>query len=538
MSPKKRNQKLLGYTRVSRMREEGISPELQRKAIESYALAHGHEIQWLEPDLDESGKSLERPAMKHALELLERGEADGIIAARLDRLTRRVADLGKLLEDARKQDWNLIAIDLGVDLTTSNGKMVANLLGTVAEWELDRRRESWKEARSHAVARGVHISATIPAGYSRDEDRRLVPNEDAPAVVAAFEARARGESYSQIAKSLTKERVATSHYRQGRSGREHLLKAGAKRGLEGETLEDWVQAKESAKPVWSAQGAMKLLTNPVYTGVARSGEFVQKDAHEALVGPGLWTRVQARTAAKGDFVNPDRERSLLAGLIRCASCQRVMTADSTRRGDKIYPIYRCKGEGRCFSKASIGQHIVEEYVLAYVAKNAVLPVARGGKGESPEYKAGLARVDKAQQELDDFTAAWQEQGLSATVAAQMAAGLERDLNEAVEAVNSLPAPVSPESVWTELQAAVERTAERTGDDVESSAVIDRAKELQEQALEKGVSGALLAATLALVPTKSQRTILNQAVQSVNVRRGRVPAAERVTVVLRPDARAA
>src|SRR5213594_3911603 len=127
--------KLLGYIRVSRVGgREGDSfqaPNQQRDAINAYAKAHGHTVQWLEPDLDESGSKLDRPAMQKALKQLREGKADGIIAAKLDRLTRSVTDLGRLLETAKAEKWNLIAIDLGVDLSTSNGKLVAQLLGVV-----------------------------------------------------------------------------------------------------------------------------------------------------------------------------------------------------------------------------------------------------------------------------------------------------------------------------------------------------------------------------------------------------------------------
>lgn len=84
------------------------------------------------------------------------------------------------MEQAKAEGWNLIAIDLGVDLSTSNGKLVAQLLGVVAEWELDRRREGFEISRADAIARSVHIGP-VPAGYSKAEDRTLEPNEYAPA---------------------------------------------------------------------------------------------------------------------------------------------------------------------------------------------------------------------------------------------------------------------------------------------------------------------------------------------------------------------
>ena len=59
--------------------------------------------------------------------------APGIIAAKLDRLTRSTVGLGTLIEEARAGGFNLIAVDFGLDLFTANGKLVADVLAAVAE---------------------------------------------------------------------------------------------------------------------------------------------------------------------------------------------------------------------------------------------------------------------------------------------------------------------------------------------------------------------------------------------------------------------
>jgi hypothetical protein len=208
--------------------------------------------------------------MQKALRRLANGEADGIIAARLDRLTRRVGDLGKLLELAHAQEWNLVAIDLGVDLT---GKMVANILGTLAEWELDRRRESWAEARGNATERGAHIG-TVPAGYDRIEGK-LVPNRYSQHIVSAFEMRAAGLSITEIG-SYLRESGVPSDSRRRKSG-----------------------------TVWSGPGVRSLLCNRTYLGEVRSGEYVNQTAHPAIIEAALFSRVQR--------VNPETTRKRTRG---------------------------------------------------------------------------------------------------------------------------------------------------------------------------------------------------------------------------------
>ena len=126
-----------GYVRVSstagRSGESFISPGEQRASIEAWARATGTTIAEWHEDLDQSGGSLDRPAFQAALERCRAGLTGGIVAAKLDRLTRSVSDLGVLLEDAREHGYNVVAIDLGVDLHSPNGGLVANLLGSVAQ---------------------------------------------------------------------------------------------------------------------------------------------------------------------------------------------------------------------------------------------------------------------------------------------------------------------------------------------------------------------------------------------------------------------
>jgi DNA invertase Pin-like site-specific DNA recombinase len=55
-----------------------------------------------------------------------------VVVAKLDRLSRSVVDAGRLLEDARKGGFNIVALDLGLDPSTPTGELVANVLAAVA----------------------------------------------------------------------------------------------------------------------------------------------------------------------------------------------------------------------------------------------------------------------------------------------------------------------------------------------------------------------------------------------------------------------
>src|SRR5262245_29747770 len=99
MSNSKR--RAIGYIRVSRVNgrsgDSFISPDVQRKQIRRLARAKGATVvAWFE-DLDQSGGKYERPGFQAALELIEAGDADLFLVAKLSRFARSAGDTHKAL---------------------------------------------------------------------------------------------------------------------------------------------------------------------------------------------------------------------------------------------------------------------------------------------------------------------------------------------------------------------------------------------------------------------------------------------------------
>jgi site-specific DNA recombinase len=374
---------LIGYTRVSRVgKREGdsfLSPDLQREAIEAYAKAHGHRIvYWLE-DLDESGSKLSRPAMKKALSALREGQTDGLIAAKLDRFTRRVGDLGRLLDEAKAGGWNLIAVDLGLDFSTLNGRLVANVLGAVAEWELMRRSEDWAAVHARKIDEGVHFSGRVPTAYKRSvvgtrKDGKpqhgplVLDPEVATHVRECFLMRAQGASWRELSNLLNEHGVRTSY--------------GSK---------------------WSYRAVRSILRSRTYVGEARHGDKVKEGAHPAIVSEGEWQaaqRKQERAVTRGE----KSEGGLLSGLLVCSGCGHRMTRDFTVRknGNRTY-FYRCRNNGACDSRASISASKIEPYVNALmiaILESGELTV-EPRTDETDEIDAAVAKARADLQAWDD-----------------------------------------------------------------------------------------------------------------------------------------
>lgn len=166
---------MIGYLRVSTEEQatSGLGLDAQRDTIQRYADAHGWGVVWY---VDEglSAKSLDRPQLQAALTRLhiipKRRDVDGIVVAKLDRLSRSVHDFSGILKLAAARKWAVVAIDLGVDTSTPTGKLVANVMMSVAEWEREVIGERTSAAMQAAKRAGRHmgrISALSPSTAER-----------------------------------------------------------------------------------------------------------------------------------------------------------------------------------------------------------------------------------------------------------------------------------------------------------------------------------------------------------------------------------
>lgn len=155
--------KLVAYTRVSTEQQgaSGLGLEAQKEAIQRYVNAHGHEIvTWCEDII--SSRNEARPGWLYAVGLLEHGTPEGVIVAKLDRISRSVGESAQIFEEFKKKGWNIIALDLGVDTSTPAGKLVATVMMAVAEWERDVISQRTSEALQAKKANGEKLGRPYP----------------------------------------------------------------------------------------------------------------------------------------------------------------------------------------------------------------------------------------------------------------------------------------------------------------------------------------------------------------------------------------
>lgn len=131
--------KIIGYVRVSTAEQatSGLGLDAQEHDIRRESERRDWQLLELIRDEGESGGSIDRPGLRRALELIAAGKAEGLVVAKLDRLSRSVVDFGLLLEWFTEASATLVALDLAIDTSTPGGRLVANVFASVAEWERD-----------------------------------------------------------------------------------------------------------------------------------------------------------------------------------------------------------------------------------------------------------------------------------------------------------------------------------------------------------------------------------------------------------------
>lgn len=156
--------KAIGYIRVStdKQADHGISLDAQRAKIEAYASLYDLELVGVITDAGVSAKTLDRPGLQRALTMLKAGKADALIVVKLDRLTRKVADLGTLVEK-HFQKAALLSVAEQIDTRSAAGRLVLNVLASVAQWEREAIGERTSAALQHKKSLGQRVGH-IPFG--------------------------------------------------------------------------------------------------------------------------------------------------------------------------------------------------------------------------------------------------------------------------------------------------------------------------------------------------------------------------------------
>ena len=192
----------IGYVRVSseQQADSGLGLDAQRFTIQQEADRRGWPLEIVE-DAGFTGRNMRRPALNEILTRLDNCQTRDQPclrerAMKLDRLSRSLQDFASIMARSRKHGWSLVCLDLGVDTSTAQGRMVANIFATLAEWESEMIGERTSNALQAKKRQGVKLGrprSVCPEAVNLIATRRL-----------------HGDSYAAIAELLTRHGIPTA----------------------------------------------------------------------------------------------------------------------------------------------------------------------------------------------------------------------------------------------------------------------------------------------------------------------------------------
>lgn len=149
------------YARVSKALEQ--NPENQLIELRRWANVSGHQV--IGEFIDEVSSKDTRPQKEIVLKKLRLGECQAVAFWSLDRWGRTMSEIVLELEEFSKANIGMISMKEGIDLSTSAGRLMANILASMANFERDRIRERTLLGLARAKAQGKKLGR--PLGWRK-----------------------------------------------------------------------------------------------------------------------------------------------------------------------------------------------------------------------------------------------------------------------------------------------------------------------------------------------------------------------------------
>ena len=161
-----RQQMLIGYARTSTV-DQQAGFEAQLVELKSYGCDRTYQ--------EQVSAVATRNQLDSALDMLRTG--DKLVVTKLDRLARSVAHMGDILQQIEAKGAGLVILSLGaerIDTTTATGKLILNMMVSVAQFEREMMKERQVEGIKRAQAEGKYKGRVPKAMQQADKVKALV----------------------------------------------------------------------------------------------------------------------------------------------------------------------------------------------------------------------------------------------------------------------------------------------------------------------------------------------------------------------------
>ena len=356
------------YIRVSTFDQarEGFSLREQEERLKEFCKFKRYNIYKVYQDAGISAKNDKRPAYQEMIEDVKKGNINVIVALKLDRLTRSVYDIEKLMKFVNDYECDIDCMADESNTTTSNGRMVMRIMTSVSQNEIEKCSERTKFGMAGAIKNG-HIPNRTGLGFKR-ENKKLVPDPlTKDIIVRIFDLYLEGKSHQAIANIYNKEKVL-------------------------------------GKTNWYDSTIQKILSNELYKGDYVNGKRTKHPTYyenviEPIVSKEKWESCQYQKLRNARHY----ERTatyLFTNKLKCSKCGNFLGGHATTKTNgKKYYYYKCNTCKTYFNEIDIEKEL-KAFMLELAKQDDLInnyytPFIKSKlEDKTEDYKKGIKELDK------------------------------------------------------------------------------------------------------------------------------------------------
>jgi len=304
------------YLRISDDRDGNqTATQRQEEDCRRYAAGKDWEVADVFEDVDLSAykRGVKRPEFERMLAAIRHKEIDGVLAWKVDRLTRRQRDLVRLDEECEDAKGFIATVVEGIDTRNPTGRFVAELLVSQARMESENSSIRVKRAHEEQAKKGSpSVGGKRPFGYT---NRREIIPEEAELIREATDRVLVGEGIRGVAYDWERRGIKTPNGR-----------------------------------LWQQGWLSRLLCAAVISGQREVTGQLYPGKWPAIITPETSDRLRALLAPKPRPVARHRDpRKLLlgGGLARCGRCGGALVSSSRQDGQRRYVCAKQPGSPKC-----------------------------------------------------------------------------------------------------------------------------------------------------------------------------------------------
>ena len=356
------------YIRVSTFDQarEGFSLGEQEERLKEFCNFKRYNIYKVYQDAGISAKNDKRPAYQEMIEDVKKGNINVIVALKLDRLTRSVYDIEKLMKFVNDYECDIDCMADESNTTTSNGRMVMRIMTSVSQNEIEKCSERTKFGMAGAIKNG-HIPNRTGLGFKR-KNKKLVPDPlTKDIIVRIFDLYLEGKSHQAIANIYNKEKVL-------------------------------------GKTNWYDSTVQKILSNELYKGDYVNGKRTKHSTYyenviEPIVSKEKWESCQYQKLRNARHY----ERTatyLFTNKLKCSKCGNFLGGHATTKTNgKKYYYYKCNTCKTYFNEIDIEKEL-KAFMLELAKQDDLInnyytPFIKSKlEDKTEDYKKEIKELDK------------------------------------------------------------------------------------------------------------------------------------------------